>query len=138
MGAEFARHPAAGSDESFDGGSAAASAREAGFHLDNDYREFIHRYGGAILGPLRIYGLRMAPPMGANEGSVFDVTLRYKRQGWPGVSEWLVISNDHAGNPIGIAADGRVWLSDHDFGEIILVAESFEGFVRKRCLELPE
>ena len=40
--------------------------RAVGFPLAGDYREFIARYGGAIVGPFRIFGLRAAKAMGRN------------------------------------------------------------------------
>jgi hypothetical protein len=74
--------------------------------------------------------------MGNGEGSAIDVTTRFREQGWNGVENWLVISEDHAGNPIGLDKDGRIWISDHDFGRITLVAASFEEYLRKQCLKL--
>lgn len=113
-----------------------AAAAQAGFQLDLDYREFVHRYGGAIVGPYRIYGLRSAPAMGRKGNSVFEITRDFRRQRWPGVDDWLVISIDHAGNPIGIDKDGKVWISDHDAGVVEPIANSFEEFLRKRCLNM--
>lgn len=40
-----------------------AAATVAGITFPQDYREFIHRYGGAILGPLPIIGLRRSQAM---------------------------------------------------------------------------
>lgn len=105
------------------------------FVLPEDYKNFVATYGGAIVGPYRIYGLRRAVPMGSNEASALDVTERFVKQRWPGTENWLVISNDHSGNPIGLAEDGQVWISDHDNGKITVVATSFEGFLREWCLK---
>lgn len=113
-----------------------AAADATGVKLSEDYREFIHRYGGAIVGSLSIIGLRKAPAMARTESSVFEVTNHFRRQGWRGVDEWLVISVDLAGNPIGLAKDGRIWIFDHDAGVVEVIAESFEGFLRKRCLKM--
>ena len=71
-----------------------------------------------------------------NEWSVVEVNRRYRADRWPGVDGWLIVSADHAGNPMGIAGDGRVWVSDHDSRDLALVAESFEHFLRKECLTL--
>lgn len=114
-----------------------AAAAAAGIKLSEDYREFIHRYGGAIVGPLSIIGLRKAPAMAQTESSVIEVTKHFRRQGWRGVDEWLVISVDLAGNPIGLDKDGKVWIFDHDAGVVEVIAENFENFLRKRCLKLP-
>jgi hypothetical protein len=115
-----------------------AAAAQAGFQLDSDYREFVHRHGGAIVGPYPVYGLRRAHVMGRKEGSVFDLTRDFKRQRWPGVHDWLVFSIDHAGNPVGLGKDGKVWISDHDAGVVEVIANSFEDYLRKRCLNLTD
>ncbi len=41
--------------------------------------------------------------MSDSESSAWKVTQRFRKDGWPGVQEWLVISSDHSGNPIGKA-----------------------------------
>ena len=115
-----------------------AAAAIAGVKLPEDYREFIHRYGGAIVGPLPIIGLRKAQAMANTERSVFEVTKHFRSQGWRGVDEWLVISVDLAGNPIGLDKDGRIWIFDHDAGVVEIIAKNFEGFLRKRCLKLDQ
>jgi hypothetical protein len=117
-------------------GEIDAAASRLGFRLGSEYREFVHRYGGAIVGPYPIYGLRRAPAMGQKEGSVFDITRDFKQQGWPGVNDWLVISIDHAGNPVGLDEDGKVWISDHDAGVVEVIANTFEAYLRKRCLNM--
>jgi len=131
----FAKHPVMKA-EPIDYEQIDAAADSAGFQLPEDYREFIHRYGGAIVGPLPIIGLRQAQAMARTESSVFEVTKHFRQQGWRGVSEWLVISVDHAGNPIGLDRDGKVWIFDHDAGVVETIAPTFEDFLRKRCLKL--
>jgi sugar lactone lactonase YvrE len=74
--------------------------------------------------------------MGRKEVSVFDLTREFRRQGGPGVNEWLVFSIDHAGNPIGLDKDGNVWICDHDAGVVQVIAKSFEEYLRKRCLKM--
>jgi hypothetical protein len=76
--------------------------------------------------------------MGRGEGSALEVTDRYRRQGWRGVEDWLIISMDHAGNPIGLTRDGKIWISDHDFGQVTVIANSFEDYLRKQCLKLDQ
>jgi hypothetical protein len=115
-----------------------AAAAQAGFQLGSDYREIVHRYGGGIVGSYRVYGLRRAPAMGRTEGSVFEITRDFRRQRWPGVNDWLVISTDHAGNPVGLDEEGKVWISDHDAGVVEVIANSFEEYVRKRCLNMTD
>jgi SMI1-KNR4 cell-wall len=98
-----------------------------GVDVDSYYLEFVSRYGGAIVGPYPIYGLRYAEAM--EKQTVLEVTQHYRKQNWRGVEEWLIISSDHAGNPFGLDSKGSVWISDHDFGEVKKIANSFEEFI---------
>jgi hypothetical protein len=113
-----------------------AASRALGIPFPEDYQEFVSRYGGAIVGPYRIFGLRQAAVMGKAEGSVVDETRHFQRLRWPGAEHWVVFSTDHAGNPIGFDRDGKIWISDHDFGVVEVIAENFEEYLRKRCLKL--
>jgi hypothetical protein len=54
----------------------------------------------------------------------------------PGNPNWLIISEDHAGNSVGLADDGKVYVWDHDFGQIVQIADGFEDYLRKKCLKL--
>lgn len=112
-----------------------AASKELGVPFPADYVEFVEKYGGAVVGPLSVIGLRQAIPMGDEETSIVDVTKRFRSDEWPGADSWAVISVDHSGNPYGLASDGAVWLSDHDYDEIIKVADSFETFLRTQCLK---
>jgi hypothetical protein len=116
----------------------ASAEREGGIPLPNSYKEFIHRYGGAIVGPFRVFGLRKAEPMGNGEGSFLEVTEAFRQQGWPGVEKWAVISMDHSGNPIGLDADGKIWISDHDAGAVQEIANNSESYLRNQCLKLAD
>lgn len=116
----------------------SAAEREVGVALADDYKKFVLRYGGAIVGPFRVFGLRKAIPMGRNEGSFVEVTNSFRRQHWPGVEKWAIISADHAGNPIGIDAEGKIWISDHDARAVQIIATNFEAYLRKQCMNLPD
>lgn len=100
-----------------------------GMSFDRDYREFVVRYGGAVVGSLPVLGLRRAEVMGDDSYSVVDVTARFRSDGWAPTEDWVVISIDLAGNPIGLTAEGEVWISDHDVGATRIVARCFEEFV---------
>jgi hypothetical protein len=100
----------------------------AGFLLPRSYREFVQRFGAAIVGPYPVYGKRAAEAMGAAEACVIEITRRFRSDGWPIPACALVISTDHAGNPFTMAADGSVGRFDHDSGNQELVASSFEHF----------
>ncbi len=116
----------------------SAAEQEVGVPLDVDYKEFVHRYGGAIVGPFPVFGLRKAIPMGNDEGSFVEVTESFRQQRWPGVEKWAVISMDHGGNPVGLDAEGKVWIYDHDARAAQIIATDFENYLRKRCLNLPD
>jgi SMI1 / KNR4 family (SUKH-1) len=107
------------------------------FPLPDDYLAFVEAYGGGIVGPYPIYGLRRAAEMGSDETSALEITDHFIKQGWPGTKKWLIISMDHSGNPIGLAADGQIWISDHDHGQVATIAPTFESFLRKWCFNLP-
>ncbi len=106
----------------------------AGFLLPDAYKKFLREFGGAIVGPFPVYGLRRAEAMGTDEDSSIAVTTRYRNQGWPDVSDWLIISSDHSGNPIGMDSEGQIWLYDHDARCRTLISGTFEGFLEK-CIK---
>lgn len=112
------------------------SAAQIGVPFPDDYREFVNRYGGAIVGPFPIFGLRKAAPMAKDEGSVVDITRQFRNQRWPGVETWVVFSMDHAGNPVGFDKTGKVWICDHDARVVEVIANDFEEYLRKRCLKM--
>src|SRR5690242_17128770 len=92
-----------------------AASAELGLPFPPDYREFVRRYGGGLIGAYPIFGLRISKAMtyaDATSSAVDHETQRYRQQQWPGVSEWLIISSDAGGNPIGIARNGQVWVSN--------------------------
>jgi hypothetical protein len=131
----FARFPIMRT-ESVDVWEVDAASHKLGIPFASDYRDFVQRYGGAIVGPYPIFGVRRAEPMGRNEGSAVVVTRRFRQKRWPGTEAWVVFSIDHAGNPIGLDRGGRVWISDHDAGVLEVIANTFEEYLRKRCLKL--
>lgn len=106
-----------------------------GVAFTSDYRKFLSRYGGAMVGPYPIFGLARAEPMDEKLWSVVAVTRHFREQAWPGVDRWYVISMDHAGNPIGIDESGKVFSYDHDACETIEVAQDFESYL-EHCLSM--
>ena len=114
----------------------AEMEKAVGFSLPADYKLFVERFGGAIVGPYSVFGLRASDAMGDDESSAVAVTQRFRKQQWRGTEAWLVVSMDHAGNPFGLDQEGRVFISDHDAGVVEKVADTFEGFLRSRCLKL--
>ncbi|MDG2131687.1 MAG: SMI1/KNR4 family protein [Fuerstiella sp.] len=112
------------------------AAQALGVSFDSDYREFVKLYGGAMVGPYPIFGLRPVEVMDDELWSVVTVTARYRETGIADVVGWYVVSEDHAGNPVGIDAEGKVWTYDHDFGGPAIIASSFEEYLRSKCLSL--
>lgn len=102
-----------------------------GKDFPNAYREFLARFGGAVVGGFPIFGLRPVEAMG-KPWSVMEVDEQIRQTGIPELARWLVISSNHAGSPIGIRPDGSVWIWDHDFGGPSELAENFEDFVLNR------
>jgi hypothetical protein len=109
--------------------------RQLGCSFHEDYVDFLLRYGGAMVGSYPIFGIHRAHVMGKNFYSVVDVTRRFRDDRWPGTSDWYVISMDGSGNPIGVDVHGRVWISDHDQGNISLLAPNFETFLIQNALQ---
>lgn len=109
--------------------------RYAGFQLPQDYKTFVVEYGGAIVGPYPIYGLRRAEPMGMKDESARAVTERYKAQMAPGIEKWLIISMDLSGSPIGIVPSGEIWISDVEWGIVERMSPTFSSFLWDICLK---
>jgi len=116
----------------------AHAEQKLGIPFADDYREFLHRYGGAMVGPYPVFGLRPVEVMGTGHWSVLDVTQHYRSDGVPSTDRWAVISEDHAGHPIGIDRNGVIWIHDHDFNGTLQLASTFEEYIRTRCLKLPQ
>ncbi len=112
-------------------GEAAVRAAETrlGVAFSMGYRRFRREIGGAMGGSDPVLGLAKAEGMGADQWSVVETTLRFRREGWSGVEAWYVISVDGAGNPVGVDSDGAVFVSDHHGGGILRLADSFEEFL---------
>jgi len=130
--AKFAEHPVLRGRPAADAAIESAQQRLK-CRFDRDYIEFLRRFGSAVVGPNSIFGIGVADAMGEDE-EVVEQTERFRAQRWPGVGNWYIVSVDGRGNPIGIAPDGKVRLSDHDVGDISDVAESYEMFLVNCCL----
>jgi hypothetical protein len=107
------------------------ASAELGLVFPDDYSQFVERFGAAMVGAYPIFGLRPVDPMGTF-WSVVQVNKHFRSQSWPGIADWLIISMDQGGNPLGIDNSGKVLCSDH--GDVISIAENFEDFLRVHCL----
>lgn len=106
---------------------------ELNVKFDDSYKQFLLKYGGAMVSGDLLYGLSYQDDMSMDCWSVIQNTNFYKvTQKWPDIDDWYIISDDGRGNPIGCKPDGSVWLSDHDVGfEQVKLADDFEEFLHK-------
>ncbi|CAM5732708.1 SMI1/KNR4 family protein [Streptomyces microflavus] len=100
----------------------ASAISPLGVGLDPDYAEFVERFGGCYVG-IPVYGLRNSDLL--EHVSVVDLTLRSRRDGWPGTDRGLVVSFDLAGNPLVLTPGGPVTSYDHDAGRACELAQGF-------------
>jgi hypothetical protein len=112
------------------------ASREVGVPFSTDYRDFLLTFGAAMVGPSPIYGLRPVEVMGDDSWSVVAMTKQFREDEVPEATGWVIISTDHAGNPVGMDRDGAIWIHDHDFGGAARLAKNFEEYLRIRCLGL--
>ncbi|MCE9592478.1 MAG: SMI1/KNR4 family protein [Planctomycetes bacterium] len=115
-----------------------AAAERLGVPFSSDYREFISRYGGGHAGSLPVAGLRRWESAGNREWSVIELTEWHRAARWPGTEVWAVFSDDGFGNPVGLDAIGRIWLSDHDSCECVCLEAGFEDWVLRWALHVEE
>lgn len=130
LDALFERFPTMRAEEVPSEAEIADAEKELGVPFPADYREFLLRYGGGLAGPYPVYGLRPVEDLDPF-WSVVEITRRFREDDIPAAKEWVVVSEDHAGNPIGIDRDGAVWTWDHDFEGLAPVAKDFEKWLRK-------
>jgi hypothetical protein len=93
-----------------------------------EYREFLEQCRSGMVGSLPIWG-SVPIDLYAAEGTVLDVTLRFRSQSWPLSDEGPVISTDQGGNPIVELPSGIIMCHDHDFGGRFEVATNFLAFL---------
>ncbi len=114
----------------------AAMVETGSTSVSDDYRQFVLRYGAAQLGIYTIYGLRILQDMGRDEGTFIEMTSKFREVQWPEIENWIIISIDQSGNPIGLDENGQVWVSDTHCTEIpLLIAQNFEEFLLNECLK---
>jgi len=112
-------------------GELEEASRQLGIEFPPDYCEFVERFGGAVVGSLPLFGVRIPDALG-DEDTVVAQTLRARAEKAFALPEdALVISGDGFGNPLALFADGSVWRWDHDGPTVIrrVVAPTFEAFV---------
>lgn len=113
----------------------ADASDRLGITFPNDYVEFLRRFGGAMVGPYPVFGLRPVDVMESERWSVVEIT-ELTRDSLNEAGGWVVFSEDHGGNPIGFDSSGSVTIYDHDFGGSSKIANDFEGYLRSQCLKI--
>ena len=106
----------------------------AGHKLPSDYVQFMKLFGSAIVGSFHVFGVGVAEAMGS--GTAVEETRKYRADGWPDLGNDLVVSADQAGNPVTLTENGRLILLDHDAGDVVEIAKTFEDFIENWCLRL--
>ncbi len=101
-----------------------------------DYSEFLERCGGGSVGSYSIAGLRRWEFASIHDWNVVEQTELFRQQRYPGAERWVIFTGDGWGNPIGLDAEGRIWLSDHDSAEFVGLEPSFEAWLRSHALDL--
>ena len=105
--------------------------KDLGIEFSLSYKYYLKKFGGGAPTSFDVYGTKERKDSYPDEYyTVTGMTNHYrKKQNWPGTHEWYIVCSDYDGNPYGVDKDGKVWLSDHDTQEIILVAGDFEEFL---------
>jgi hypothetical protein len=131
----FAESPILRAEEAPTENEIDEASNAVGIPFSKDFREFLARYGGATVGPYPVFGLRPSEVMD-DRWSVVEVTKEVRASGIEGIDGWVIVSEDHSGNPVGMDGDGKVWIYDHDFGGVSELAPSFEEYLRTQCLNI--
>lgn len=105
--------------------------------LDDDYKEFIKRFGGSYAG-IAIHAFSTGASLG-NE-TIIHLT-NWCRESFEGdefspeINKSLIFSDDGSGNPIAINANGEVVIYYHDSGDKEVLSKSFGSFVEENFAE---
>jgi len=105
--------------------------KHLGLKFDSDYVQFIITFGGCAVGRREVYGFINSEIL--DEITIIDLTERYREDGGENMN-WLIIGTDYSGNYIGIDESGKLLKYDHDFGELVILAETFEQYLSMACL----
>ncbi|QKG83921.1 SMI1/KNR4 family protein [Kroppenstedtia pulmonis] len=101
-----------------------------GVKIQDDYKEFIRRFGAGCVGQAVILGLREAEFFPTP--SFIEESLDFRKHLPSAYSKMVVIGVDGAGNPIGfIYPSEMIFVYDHDFGGRYDLANSFEDYILK-------
>ena len=103
-----------------------------GVNFPNDYRQFIERFGGAVVRGTSIFGLRQPNLMPDEPSSVVDQSLAFRQELPTAYASIVVISVDGSGNAIGfLPSDPSVFVFDHNFGGRSDLAPTFDAYMQQ-------
>lgn len=94
--------------------------------LNEEYKFFIKTFGGCYVG-LDIFGINNSEDL--EQVTFIDLTISYRKQGYPNMEDKYVISFDGSDNPISMNDKGEVFLFDHDNGNCSKIANSFSELI---------
>ena len=94
--------------------------------FDSDYKQFIKLFGGAYVG-YSIYSFKNLNDL--ENVDIIELNKSFENQGIPDFEDKYVISFDGSGSPIMIDSGGKILLFDHDNGEYVVLADSFEKLI---------
>lgn len=128
--AQFAQWPQAVAEPVPDAEIRQAEA-SLGVVLPDDYRDFIRRYGGAVVRSASVLGLRRCEFCDDEPSTFPEQTTRFRQELPNEYSQMVVISVDGAGNPIGfLNGKPTIFVFDFNFGGRHDLAPSFSEYVR--------
>jgi hypothetical protein len=114
----------------------AEAERRLGARLSTEYRDFVLRYGGAVVRDKIILGLRACDIAACDPPSFVDQTLIQRGELPVPYKDMVVISVDLSGNPVGyLANDPTIFTYDYDFGGRHEEASSFGEYLRQILAE---
>jgi cell wall assembly regulator SMI1 len=110
---------------------------ELGVTMDDDFKEFIKKFGGAYAG-IQIHAFKNGSSIGKE--TVIDLTkmgrnLLNQMELFPEINECYVIADDGNGNPVAMTKAGEVVLFDHDTEEKTVLSNTFQNFIEENFSE---
>jgi hypothetical protein len=114
-----------GSGRAIPAGELRDGLRELDLEPDADYADFVGRWGGCFVG-VSVHAWDNASLLGKE--TCVQLTT-WAREAHGSLIDGLVFADDGSGNPIWIAADGRVRLVDHDNGDEVTLAPGFAALL---------
>jgi len=105
----------------------------AGWNMPDDYLRFLKLSSGAMVGAYPVYGANPIKLMDKNLNTMMAVTQHYRDEGWRVDKDFIVVSENHAGDPLLLNQTGYLLMPSHDgFSEQRW--PNFSAFLQQYCL----